>query len=622
MKKVIKEKKTNPKVSIIIPVWNTEIYLEGALDSLVNQTFQDIEIIIVNDGSPDQSENIIKRYVKQYPDKVVSFYKDNGGLSDARNYGLKHAKGTYVMFIDSDDFVELDMCEKLYQKAFKDQSDICVCGMYDYTDERKSEIRINYVDECDGKSVEEDPRLLIAVRSYATNKLFKKELFEKSNILFPVGQKFEDSAVIYNLCYYAKKISLLHDCLYYYRKDISTSITNTVNEKIFDIFKSCQNIINFYKSKQKFEEFSDELAKICSVHLFARIEKFDNVKNRKLTNKYINETFRFLNKNFPNWKRNRYIFPNTSTIKKKFEKILKTNSFLLKMYFNCHIGRIIKKKPKENIEYYEINKERLRELQLTELKILKTIDNICKKNKITYYLGEGTLLGAVRHKGFIPWDDDLDILMPREDYDKFIDIFGKNVIDNCVMCNDKTIEDYHLVITKIVALDDNGFENCDARSMAKCGYSGPFVDIFPLDKGPHFSKKLQKMRKKMIRAYRDILLMRVKYPLKKTLKRSLIKPFSRFFSNKYLHRKIKKLMIVYNTSDADYIINYTSSYPIERQTVPKEYYGKPKYVKFEGLTVPIPENSEAILTQIYGDYMTLPPEEKRVNKHKIRDNNE
>ena len=103
-----------PKVSIIVPVYNVEKYLDRCLDSLVNQTLQEIEIIVINDSTPDQSQIIIDKYMNLYPNKVFSYIKPNGGLSDARNYGMSKMKGDYFGFVDGDDYVEYSMFEKLY----------------------------------------------------------------------------------------------------------------------------------------------------------------------------------------------------------------------------------------------------------------------------------------------------------------------------------------------------------------------------------------------------------------------------------------------------------------------------------------------------------------------------
>ena len=116
------------KVSIIVPVYNTEKYLAKCLDSLVNQTLKDIEIIIVNDGSPDNSKKIALNYQKDYPDKIKYYEQANGGQGAARNYGLTKATGEYVGYVDSDDYVNLNMFEKMYDKAKKEAADIVMCS--------------------------------------------------------------------------------------------------------------------------------------------------------------------------------------------------------------------------------------------------------------------------------------------------------------------------------------------------------------------------------------------------------------------------------------------------------------------------------------------------------------
>ena len=117
------------KVSVIVPVYNVDKYIRRCIASLVKQTLQGIEIIIVDDGSTDNSETIIKEYMK-YNEQIKYFRKENGGLSDARNYGLKFASGEYVAFLDSDDYVEADMYEKMYKKALKEDSDMVECNFY------------------------------------------------------------------------------------------------------------------------------------------------------------------------------------------------------------------------------------------------------------------------------------------------------------------------------------------------------------------------------------------------------------------------------------------------------------------------------------------------------------
>ena len=117
------------KISVIVPVYNVELYLSKCLDSLVHQTIESIEIIVVNDGSTDNSQKIIDEYKTKYPNKIKSYIKSNGGLSDARNYGIDKANGQYIGFVDSDDYVEINMFEKMYNKAISQNFDIVVCDV-------------------------------------------------------------------------------------------------------------------------------------------------------------------------------------------------------------------------------------------------------------------------------------------------------------------------------------------------------------------------------------------------------------------------------------------------------------------------------------------------------------
>ena len=132
-----------PKVSVIVPCYNVEKYIRKCAETLVNQTLDDIEIIFVNDGSTDGTDEIIKEYKKNYPKKVVHLEKENGGLSDARNFALPFAKGEYIAFVDSDDYVELNMYQEMYDIAKKENSDMVECNfIWEYPNKKKIDIEI------------------------------------------------------------------------------------------------------------------------------------------------------------------------------------------------------------------------------------------------------------------------------------------------------------------------------------------------------------------------------------------------------------------------------------------------------------------------------------------------
>jgi phosphorylcholine metabolism protein LicD len=614
-------KKNNIKVSVVVPVYNVEKYLPQCLDSLVHQSLKDIEILVINDGSPDNSQLIIDEYMRKYPNKIKSYTKENGGLSDARNYGIKRAQGEYIGFVDSDDYVETNMLEEMYSKAVDQDCDVVVCYINQLKEDKTKIMPLHYL-RAFGGSVEENPEVLFACKSYAFNKLYRRKLFIDNDLYFPVGQVFEDSAIVYNILLMANKIELVDKALCNYRTDRTDSITNSMNMGLFDIFKSCDSIIDFYKSKGVFDVAYEVLENICRMHIFARINTLKNSTDRKFQNQFFDSAYEYLDNHFPNWRKNRYYqYSYKNLIKKRTQKKFtkaKMHKTKLKMYFiipMCFRRALMKifwRKKKKLIKA-NFSPEQFKKLQLIELEILKIVDAFCIENNITYYLAEGTLLGAIRHNGFIPWDDDVDIIMPRDDYNKFIKLFNTQIINGCKLCNRHTIKEYHLPFSKIVILENTGFINNESFSLKE--YNGVYIDIFPLDKAVEYGEE-QNRRRKKIRKYRDMLLFKTGYPMKVTKEKFFTKIKSYFCSYEVLHKKIEALSTYYNDkSGCDYVANYCSSYQLKKQTFPAQAFSKAQYISFEGLMLPVPQEYDLVLGIIYGDYLTFPPLEKRKSRH-------
>ena len=579
---------------------------------------------MVNDGSPDNSQKIIDKYAKKYPNKIKAYIKENGGVSDARNYGIKRATGEYISFVDSDDFVDTTMFEKLYKQAKKNKADVAVCEFFrDYGVKLQKSKKIKNI-EIFNHSVKEKPELILESSVYVWNKIFKRELLTRNNIFFPVGQCFEDSAVIYNVLYLANKITCVEENLYYYQINRDGSITNTVNRKMFDIIKSCRSIIDFYSKQPEYEEKLFLIIEyLCLHHLFVRLEAFIKSDDNKLAREFVNEMYNFINKNLPKWRENKY-FKEKTRRRKKFY-FLATHKNLLIIYFRIPknvrnkirsiINKIIGKRKKRVGSI--LSSERLRELQMIELNILLEVDKICKKHNITYYLGEGTLLGAVRHQGFIPWDDDLDILMFREDYENFIKVAQQELPEKLVLLNHSTFPKYHLPFTKIVTKENKGFINVLDDSLND--YNGPYIDIFPIDLLPFDASSKECKKLKKIRWYRYLLLFKVNYKSVNSFKKFIYRIISKILPFSFLHNKIYKLSTKYNNEKCDYAANLASSYPTNKQIVTKKVYGKPQFVEFEGHLLPVPRYYKKLLRTIYGDYEKLPPIEQRFPRHSFYD---
>jgi len=284
----------NVKVSVIVPVYKTEAYLEKCLDSLVNQTLSDIEIIVVNDGSPDNSQDIIDRYVENYPQKVKGVIKENGGLSDARNYGLDFVSGEFVTFVDSDDYVELDSYEKTYNYAKENDLDVvCFGGTMIYPDYEKKL-------SGDSEKLEDEFNYILGLPS-ACFKISKAELWQKNNLKFKVGIFYEDLELMPRLIIYTDKIGLLDEQFYNYivREE---SIMNQVsyNPKLRSIFKVMESLRENIRNEKYREQIEYvHIAQLLHVATL-RFLPFEEGK------KDILEISDVMRKNYPKWYKNRY----------------------------------------------------------------------------------------------------------------------------------------------------------------------------------------------------------------------------------------------------------------------------------------------------------------------------
>ena len=293
-----------PKVSIIVPFYNVERYIEKCLETLVNQTLEDIEIILVNDGSKDKSIEIVNKFLEKYPEKLVYFEKENGGLSDARNYAIPYAKGEYIAFLDSDDYVEKDMYEKMYQLANEENSDMVECDFYwEYPEKTKIDTGAIY----NGKK-----EMLEKVRVVAWNKLIKREILEKAKIEFPKGYRYEDVEFTYKLIPFLEKVSFLKKpCIHYIQRE--NSISNSQNERTKEIFDVLDHVISYYKEKGIYDEYKDQIEYVYARYLLcSSLLRMVKIEDKKIREELLNKTWINLNEKFPNWKKNKILRKNKS----------------------------------------------------------------------------------------------------------------------------------------------------------------------------------------------------------------------------------------------------------------------------------------------------------------------
>ncbi|WJE46143.1 glycosyltransferase [Peribacillus frigoritolerans] len=239
-----------PEISIIVPVYNTEKYLKKCLDSLINQTFEDIEIITINDGSTDNSIKILKEY-EEKDDRIIVLDLENQGPSGARNSGLQFAKGEFVMFVDSDDWMDLTTCKKVYDEAKLKQADtVLFCytsessmgsiKKYLFSDKKRlfneeevySELFCGVLGLTSGK-LRKPEKLDVLVSVWA--KLYKTELIKQNSISFIDLKLIPSECQLFNLQYFqhSKKVVYLNECFYRYRRNNTTSFTKGYREELF-----------------------------------------------------------------------------------------------------------------------------------------------------------------------------------------------------------------------------------------------------------------------------------------------------------------------------------------------------------------------------------------------------
>ena len=228
------------KISIIVPVYNVEDYIKECLDSLVAQTCKDVEIVIVDDGSKDGSIVICEEYAKKYSN-IRIYQKENGGLSDARNYGIKVADAEYLMFVDSDDTLTPDACEVLLKVIEEQNADISIGELYrEGPNKIGTEVKMYEPTEALAEILRET-----SFSTSACGKLFRKELFEK--VEFPKGMLFEDFGTVYKLFFEAERIAYIPHDLYFYRVRENSITTQRFTTRKMDLFKIADEIDAYIK---------------------------------------------------------------------------------------------------------------------------------------------------------------------------------------------------------------------------------------------------------------------------------------------------------------------------------------------------------------------------------------
>lgn len=291
------------KLSIIVPVYGVEKYIDKCLNSLVKQSLKEIEIIVVNDGTKDNSQKIIDKYVKKYPDKIKSYIKENGGQGSARNYGLKKTTGEYIGYVDSDDFVEKDMYKKLYNKAKENNYDIVVCGNYNVSEDYQNKNIDAFIN-----NYNTDLENIFFGKMAVWNKIYKRDILIKNKLEFKEKVWYEDLAFTLKAIMNSNTFAFIDEPLYDYLIREGSTMNNSNVQRNLEILDAFDDILSYIKHNKK-EEYFDKVEFLAIDHIYisaiVRILKAN--ADNKIKKETVNELICYMNKNFPNYKNNKYI---------------------------------------------------------------------------------------------------------------------------------------------------------------------------------------------------------------------------------------------------------------------------------------------------------------------------
>ena len=289
------------KVSVIVPMYNVGEYIHDCLKSLAAQTLSDMEVILVDDGCTDDTPETAQQYADQYPHRFRLVHKKNGGLSDARNYGIPLAQGEYICFLDSDDFVEPTLYEKL-SRLMDEGCDVAVCDIeYWYQDPAK---RFVMKGLSDWKADSIQKQALLSPM-FAWNKMYRASWFKEQNLRYPLNTWYEDIPVTTMIFAQSEKIGYLPECLIHYRQREGSIMSSASSPRVKEIFGIMELVRNNFEAHGLSAKFRDELEYLHVEHL--RLYGMFRFIRSPYAKELYQRSTEVMNQYYPNWKNNRYI---------------------------------------------------------------------------------------------------------------------------------------------------------------------------------------------------------------------------------------------------------------------------------------------------------------------------
>ncbi len=572
----------SPKVSIIIPVYNGENYIRICLKSLINQTLKEIEIIFIDDGSTDNSISIIEEF-SQKDSRIKLLTQNNKKTGAARNNGIKNATGEYIGFVDQDDYIDENFFEELYNTAKINDADIAAANILKHK-HNSLKYNIKYKNYKTTKDIQEKIKLCSYKKSslfHCWNKIYRKSFLDKQSIFFPENRFHEDILFTLTALYYSDILAVTPNTKYHY----ITNPDSVCNSKKDNSVKTADKIY-YYKQMQMF-------AKEHDVNLPEKMNYYKTFWSTPIIKSY-KGYFKTKEKLFG-------ILPINKQVSKLFKLTYSSRSQSSTKYSFIFCGLklcIPKKQTRKSLQdmpflkYKENNTDittlpkaegQIRDIQLANLELLKELDYVCKQNNLEYWLDGGTLLGAVRHKGYIPWDDDIDTAMPRKDYEKIIKAF-ETTSRNPDIFADYNPSEFQTEKSYFIKIQHK-----------KCPHL--FVDIFPFDTYGRTLTTEEQLKETI----------NIKNIRSKDLKRHI----NVFLSDKEIQNRINKLreLILFKNQEndkTDFVWGVDFKHTWKNWFTAYNVVYPLKTIEFENIEFPCINNPHAYLTRLYKNYMDYP----------------
>lgn len=323
------------QISVIIPAYNVATYIDKCFNSLVNQTFTDFEAIVINDGSTDETLSLMREW-EQKDSRFKVIDKQNEGVGKTRNLGLSLSSAPYVIFIDPDDYLHVEMLEKLYKGIRSADASLAICEYYDCYEESSEQFAISLPKfESNCICLTEHKEILCKINPAPWNKLIKKEILTTNQLLFPTDYRSEDLAFTMMLLSQCEKVALIHQPLYYYLANRINNVSSAYDERILHTLLALKAIIAYYKKVNKFQTFEDELEMVCINQVIYELQKVIHIKDSALALRIMNEFFDYLQEEFKRWTHNKYYQGQKAnqSVKEKLRTSIYESKTALKLFY-------------------------------------------------------------------------------------------------------------------------------------------------------------------------------------------------------------------------------------------------------------------------------------------------